>query len=82
MFSKLVSFAQAVNDDELSVCDIVFRDSSLDQSPALCEGVPELPPFPMKCTVLPEFLVFSTNFQNYSNCSTGNSEIVEIMSLK
>ena len=61
---------------------IWIAENAATSTPALCEGVPELPPFPMKCTVLPEFLVFSTNFQNSSNCSTGNSEIVEIMSLK
>jgi len=55
---------------------MVLRDNSLDQSPALCEGVPALPPFPIKWTVAPASRVFSTIIQNFSICVMGKFSMV------
>ena len=68
-----MSFAHAVSEEVLSVCEIVLRDSSLDQSPALWEGVAALPPLPMKCTLPPEDLTSSTILQNDEIGSIGSS---------
>ena len=67
-----MSFAHAVRDEALSECEIVRRDNSFDQSPALWDGVPALPPFPMKCTVASELRASSTIRQNSSIFETGS----------
>lgn len=58
-----MSLDHAVRDEVLSEWEMVLRDSSLDQSPALWDGVAALPPLPMKCTLPSDDRISSTILQ-------------------